>query len=62
MALGTGYLKSTVSVMVGKLYADGDPHRDSGYTLFYMGINTGALLAGAVLLTVAAGDTEGEKP
>jgi POT family proton-dependent oligopeptide transporter len=45
IALGTGYLKSTVSVMVGKLYKEGDPYRDSGYTLFYMGINVGALLA-----------------
>jgi len=53
VALGTGYLKSTVSVMVGKLYAEGDPHRDSGYTLFYMGINLGALLAGLVMAWVA---------
>ncbi len=45
VALGTGFLKSTVSVMVGKLYKDGDAYRDSGYTLFYMGINVGALLA-----------------
>ena len=53
VALGTGYLKATVSVMVGKLYAEGDPHRDSGYTLFYMGINTGALLAGVLMAWVA---------
>jgi POT family proton-dependent oligopeptide transporter len=53
VALGTGYLKATVSVMVGKLYADGDPHRDSGYTLFYMGINLGALLAGISMAWVA---------
>ena len=53
VALGTGYLKSTVSVMVGKLYADGDAHRDSGYTLFYMGINLGALLAGLLMAWVA---------
>jgi POT family proton-dependent oligopeptide transporter len=53
VALGTGYLKATVSVMVGKLYADGDPHRDSGYTLFYMGINLGALLAGLSMAWVA---------
>lgn len=45
VALGTGFLKSTVSVMVGKLYKEGDAYRDSGYTLFYMGINVGALLA-----------------
>lgn len=53
VALGTGYLKSTVSVMVGKLYADGDSHRDSGYTLFYMGINVGALMAGVLMAWVA---------
>ncbi len=53
VALGTGFLKSTVSVMVGKLYAEGDPHRDSGYTLFYMGINVGALLAGVLMAWVA---------
>jgi POT family proton-dependent oligopeptide transporter len=45
VALGTGFLKSTVSVMVGNLYKEGDAYRDSGYTLFYMGINVGALLA-----------------
>lgn len=53
VALGTGYLKATVSVMVGKLYPEGDTHRDSGYTLFYMGINLGALLAGVLMAWVA---------
>ncbi|MEI6286834.1 MAG: peptide MFS transporter [Bacillota bacterium] len=53
VAIGTGFLKSTVSVMVGKLYKDGDTHRDSGYTLFYMGINVGALLAGLIVTYVA---------
>lgn len=53
VALGTGYLKATVSVMVGKLYPEGDTHRDSGYTLFYMGINLGALLAGLAVGEVA---------
>ncbi|MFZ2957385.1 MAG: peptide MFS transporter [Candidatus Ozemobacteraceae bacterium] len=53
VAIGTGYLKATVSVMVGKLYADGDSHRDSGYTLFYMGINVGALMAGVLMAYVA---------
>lgn len=52
VALGTGYLKATVSVMVGKLYQEGDTHRDSGYTLFYMGINVGALLAGILVAYV----------
>jgi POT family proton-dependent oligopeptide transporter len=53
LALGTGYLKSTVSVMVGKLYPEGDSRRDSGYTLFYMGINLGSLLAGLLIGEVA---------
>ena len=53
VALGTGYLKSTVSVMVGKLYPQGDTRRDSGYTLFYMGINLGSLLAGLLIGEVA---------
>ena len=33
--------------------AEGDPHRDSGYTLFYMGINLGALLAGLLMAWAA---------
>jgi proton-dependent oligopeptide transporter, POT family len=53
VALGTGFLKATVSVMVGKLYPDGDTRRDSGYTLFYMGINIGSLLAGLFIGEVA---------
>lgn len=43
--VGNGYFKANISTMVGKLYEDGDPHRDSGFTIFYMGINIGALLA-----------------
>ena len=53
VALGTGYLKATVSVMVGRLYGETDTHRDAGYTLFYMGINIGALLAGVFVAWVA---------
>ena len=54
VALGTGYLKATVSVMVGKLYSLEDTRRDAGYTLFYMGINLGALLAGILVAFVAS--------
>ena len=43
--VGNGYFKANISTMVGKLYKDGDPLRDSGFTIFYMGINIGALLA-----------------
>ncbi len=42
--LGTGFFKPCVSVMVGQLYRTGDPRRDSGFTIFYMGINVGAFL------------------
>jgi POT family proton-dependent oligopeptide transporter len=48
LMLGTGFLKGNVSTIVGQLYAKGDPRRDSGFSLFYMGINTGALLASIV--------------
>ncbi len=43
--LGVGLLKPNVSTMVGSLYKQGDPLRDEGFTIFYMGINLGAFLA-----------------
>ncbi len=43
--LGTGLLKPNVSTMVGQLYAATDSRRDSGFSLYYMGINLGAFLA-----------------
>lgn len=43
--LGNGYFKANISTIVGKLYKDGDPRRDSGFTIFYIGINIGALIA-----------------
>lgn len=42
--VGTGFFKSNVSTMVGQIYREGDPRRDSGFTIFYMGINLGAFL------------------
>jgi POT family proton-dependent oligopeptide transporter len=42
--LGTGFFKANVSTMVGQLYGTGDRRRDAGYTIFYMGINVGALV------------------
>ena len=42
---GTGLLKGNVSTIVGQLYAQGDPRRDSGFSIFYMGINIGALIS-----------------
>jgi proton-dependent oligopeptide transporter, POT family len=43
--VGTGFFKPNVSTMVGQLYREGDPRRDAGFTIFYMGINTGAFVA-----------------
>ncbi len=43
--LGTGLLKPNVSTMVGQLYTPEDPRRDSGFSIYYMGINLGAFLA-----------------
>lgn len=42
---GVGFLKPNISTIVGDLYPEGDPRRDSGFTLFYMGINLGSFLA-----------------
>ena len=56
IATGTGLLKPNVSVLVGKLYAPEDVRRDAGFSIFYMGINTGALLAPLVTGWLAQGD------
>jgi POT family proton-dependent oligopeptide transporter len=45
LMMGTGLLKGNVSTIVGQLYAKGDPRRDSGFSIFYMGINIGALIS-----------------
>ncbi|MFL2840928.1 MAG: peptide MFS transporter [Pseudohongiellaceae bacterium] len=42
---GVGFLKANISTIVGSLYGFGDIRRDSGFTIFYMGINLGAFLA-----------------
>jgi POT family proton-dependent oligopeptide transporter len=46
--VGVGFLKPNISTIVGKLYAQDDPRRDSGFSLFYAGINLGALFASIV--------------
>lgn len=46
--MGVGFLKPNISTIVGKLYAENDPRRDSGFSLFYAGINLGALFASLV--------------
>ncbi|MBS0591729.1 MAG: MFS transporter [Proteobacteria bacterium] len=43
--VGNGMFKPIISTLVGKLYAQGDERRDSGFTIFYMGINLGALIS-----------------
>jgi POT family proton-dependent oligopeptide transporter len=45
IAFGTGFLKPNISTIVGQLYTAEDKRRDSGYTIYYMGINIGATLA-----------------
>lgn len=42
---GNGFFKPNISSIVGRLYADDDPRRDSAFTIFYMGINLGGLLS-----------------
>ncbi|KAF1726249.1 peptide MFS transporter [Pseudoxanthomonas japonensis] len=43
--VGNGLFKPIISTMVGKLYFQGDARRDAGFTIFYMGINIGAMIA-----------------
>jgi POT family proton-dependent oligopeptide transporter len=45
IVMGTGLLKPNISTIVGKLYAPADERRDAGFSIFYMGINMGALIA-----------------
>jgi POT family proton-dependent oligopeptide transporter len=54
-----GFLKPNISTIVGKLYAQDDPRRDSGFTLFYAVINVGGLFAG--LICAFLGETYGWK-
>ena len=57
IAIGTGLLKPNISVMVGGLYRENDPRRDSGFSIFYMGINLGAFLAPLVVGYLAKGES-----
>lgn len=45
IVLGTGLLKPNISAIVGDLYPEGGARRDAGFSIFYMGINVGALIA-----------------
>jgi len=44
ISVGNGFFKPNISTMVGELYQQGDRRRDAGFTIFYMGINTGSIL------------------
>ena len=50
--IGTGFFKPNISTMVGSLYKTGDVRRDAGFSLFYSGINIGALLGGYVCIAI----------
>ncbi len=52
LVIGNGFFKPNISTMVGDLYAEGDARRDSAFTIFYMGINSGALIAPFVCSTL----------
>ncbi len=45
VCIGNGFFKPNISAMVGNLYEKGDPRRDSGFSIFYVGINIGSLVA-----------------
>jgi POT family proton-dependent oligopeptide transporter len=57
IAIGTGLLKPNISAMVGGLYGKDDPRRDSGFSIFYMGINIGAVMAPLVCGYLAQGES-----
>lgn len=52
IVLGTGLLKPNVGAMVGDLYSEKDPRRDSGFSIYYMGINMGAFIAPYIVGTI----------
>jgi len=54
---GNGFFKPNISTIVGTLYGEDDPRRDRGFTIFYMGINLGALLS-----PIVCGQLLGENP
>ncbi|MBO6658470.1 MAG: peptide MFS transporter, partial [Pseudomonadales bacterium] len=55
--VGVGFLKASISTIVGQLYEEHDPRRDAGFTIFYMGINIGAFIA--TLACAYLGETYG---
>lgn len=57
--VGTGFFKPNISTMVGALYKQGDSRRDAGFSLFYSGINLGALLGGYACISIGKGELLG---
>ncbi len=52
LVIGNGFFKPNISTLVGGLYEHDDPRRDAGFTIFYMGINLGALMSPLVCGTL----------
>lgn len=50
--VGTGFFKPNISSMVGRLYRDGDDRTDAGFSLFYAGVNLGAILGGYFCIAI----------
>jgi POT family proton-dependent oligopeptide transporter len=53
--IGTGFFKPNISSMVGQLYKENDVRQDAGFSLFYAGVNFGALIGGYICIAVAEG-------
>lgn len=53
--IGTGFFKPTISTIVGNLYKEGDNRVDAGFSLFYAGVNLGALIGGYICIATANG-------
>jgi POT family proton-dependent oligopeptide transporter len=53
LVIGNGFFKPNISTIVGQLYREGDSKKDAAFSIFYMGINLGALLAPLVIGTLA---------
>jgi len=54
--IGTGFFKPNISTMVGSLYKSGDTRTDAGFSLFYAGINVGALIGGYICIAIGKGE------
>ena len=54
--IGTGFFKPNISTMVGALYHGNDSRRDAGFSLFYSGINIGALFGGYACIAIGKGN------